>query len=349
MKPLISIFVPVFNQAEFIVESLESALAQTYSPLEIIVSDDRSTDRTFVIVQEMAAKYRGPHKLILNQNEKNLGITGNVNAMSHLAHGELVLAAAGDDISLPERSQVMFEAWDATGRTATSLHSRVIHIDERGEVIKRPTWELAGPPTNRVLEQPATASSYVETLKPGVFGCAAGWVPGIFKTFGDLPQGLLFEDNLITLRSVLLGRVLYVDSPLVKYRLHGSNNFNATHEYAVKWSTIKDQEKRKRRNFAHRAVMYQAFCKDLETARDMGKISAGECAKASAIAREKERLCSLQNEYLNANTFQKAGMLPRLSRAGLGRTELREMYARLLPAPVFQSAKLAMGWMRTGD
>ena len=110
-----------------------------------------------------------------------------------------------------------------------------------------------------------------------------------------------------------------------------------------------DLEDKKRRNFAHRAVMYRAFCQDLEAARGLGRITPDEFARATAIARKKERQCALQNEYLNGGTLHKARLLPRLSRLGLGRTELREMYARLLPAPVFHSAKLAMGLLRSGD
>jgi cellulose synthase/poly-beta-1,6-N-acetylglucosamine synthase-like glycosyltransferase len=63
-SPLITLFVYAFNHEKFIREAVEGAFAQTYNPLEIILSDDCSTDRTYEIMQEMAERYSGPHKVI---------------------------------------------------------------------------------------------------------------------------------------------------------------------------------------------------------------------------------------------------------------------------------------------
>jgi glycosyltransferase involved in cell wall biosynthesis len=56
-------------------------------------------------MKEMAASYNGPHKVILNRNEKNLGIGGDINRIMEIAQGELIIGVAGDDISLPERTK----------------------------------------------------------------------------------------------------------------------------------------------------------------------------------------------------------------------------------------------------
>jgi len=78
--------------------------------LEIILSDDASTDRTFDIMKEMAAVYHAPHTIILNRNPRNLGLCGHVNKIFYeIATGAWLVAAAGDDISLPERCQHVAE------------------------------------------------------------------------------------------------------------------------------------------------------------------------------------------------------------------------------------------------
>ena len=64
--------------------SIEAAFAQTWSPLEILLSDDCSPDGTFAVMQEMAAAYSGPHRVILNRNPKNLGITAHVDRIMEL-------------------------------------------------------------------------------------------------------------------------------------------------------------------------------------------------------------------------------------------------------------------------
>ncbi|HUF60663.1 MAG TPA: glycosyltransferase, partial [Verrucomicrobiales bacterium] len=53
-RPLVSFLLLAYNQEQYIHEAVEGAFSQTYSPLEIILSDDCSTDRTFEIMREMA-------------------------------------------------------------------------------------------------------------------------------------------------------------------------------------------------------------------------------------------------------------------------------------------------------
>ena len=85
---------------------MQGAFEQTYTPLEIILSDDCSTDRTFEIMEEMAGKYNGINKVILCRNEKNLGLIEHINKLMKIENGELIIVAAGDDISLPDRVQL---------------------------------------------------------------------------------------------------------------------------------------------------------------------------------------------------------------------------------------------------
>jgi glycosyltransferase involved in cell wall biosynthesis len=69
--PKVSIMIPVYNHEYFIEECLDSILSQNYSNLELVVSDDLSTDGTRKILK----KYASNKNIILLLNEKNLGIT----------------------------------------------------------------------------------------------------------------------------------------------------------------------------------------------------------------------------------------------------------------------------------
>ena len=62
-------------------------------------------------MQEMAAAYRGPHRVILNRNPRNLGITAHVDRIMELTSGGFVVQNAGDDVSVPERT----ERWSPPG------------------------------------------------------------------------------------------------------------------------------------------------------------------------------------------------------------------------------------------
>src|SRR4051812_34720579 len=75
-RPLVTFALFAYNHERFIRKAVDGALAQTYQPLEIIISDDCSTDRTFEIAQGMASAYNGAHKVVVNRNPKNLGADG---------------------------------------------------------------------------------------------------------------------------------------------------------------------------------------------------------------------------------------------------------------------------------
>src|SRR2546428_12446679 len=120
-KPLISFLIASYNQEAFIREAVESAFAQSYSPLEIIISDDCSNDRTFEIAQKMAAAYQGPHSVRLNRNATNFGIGGHANRVMELCRGELLAAAAGDDVSMPPRAEIIYQAGVQMGGGAAPI------------------------------------------------------------------------------------------------------------------------------------------------------------------------------------------------------------------------------------
>jgi hypothetical protein len=339
-RPLLTFVVFTYQQEHLVREAVRGALAQTYSPLEIILSDDASQDRTFEVMQEEVAAYRGPHQIRLNRNPSNLGPARHVNRVFDMVRGELVIVSAGDDISLPGRTAAVYEAWNSTGRTATLIHTRIVHIGERGEPIQHPIWNLPEEPSHRVVEQPAAPSLYVETLQPAVFGCAAAYSPSHFKLFGGLPDDVIHEDNVLTLRTALRGKVLFIDTPLVKYRLHGNNLCNSSHGLAVTRGAIREQEKRMQRGFVNRATMYHAFQKDLAKARELGIVSEEEFVTSTAAARRKQRIYALQASFMTSNVIRKLGTFVRLACAGARPIDLKELSFRLLPGPLFESVKL---------
>src|SRR6056297_3729012 len=93
-RPLVTFAVIAYNQERYIREAIEGAFAQTYHPLEIILSDDCSSDRTYQIMKEMAAAYDGPHKVVLNRNEPNLGVVPHIDRVMNLVRGDFIVVNA---------------------------------------------------------------------------------------------------------------------------------------------------------------------------------------------------------------------------------------------------------------
>ena len=229
-RPLITFLLIAYNQEKFIEEAVQGAFSQTYTPLEIILSDDASRDSTFEIMQKMTATYQGPHSIILNRNEKNLGIGAHINRCMELSHGELVVGAGGDDISLPERTVEIYQTWIDSGEKAFSIDSEYKLIDEGGNAFDSPPL--------RYLPQEQQLLHFSKTLVNYVWGCTHAWHRKVFDVFGPLPN-ITFEDVAIPPRSMLLGKVVHINKQLVKYRTHGKNICKSTNNLTAEESIDK--------------------------------------------------------------------------------------------------------------
>lgn len=104
-NPLVSIVVITYNSAKYVMETLESALSQTYRNVEIIISDDCSTDNTYDICKHYIDNKnikQGRVRCILTKTHSNGGICANYNNGLRHARGEWIKYIAGDDILEPD-------------------------------------------------------------------------------------------------------------------------------------------------------------------------------------------------------------------------------------------------------
>jgi glycosyltransferase involved in cell wall biosynthesis len=213
--PLVTLILLFYKQEGFIHEAVMGALNQTYSPLEIILSDDCSPDRTFEILQDLVKSYEGPHKIILNRNPTNLRVCENLNAAIALSSGELIVTAGGDDICYPNRCEVLAEEWLKPERKWHSICSNANLVNERGDFLgvymdlrKSGVWESAG-------VESALQKGFV-----GVTGCTHAFSRSNYETFGPLPATAPGEDEILGFRSLLLGGIKWIPDLLLSYRKH---------------------------------------------------------------------------------------------------------------------------------
>lgn len=104
---LVSVVIPTYNQEEFITETLNSVINQTYKNLEIIISDDCSKDNTIKIIKEFAVK---DARIKTFFSKENKGIPSNFNRAFDNCTGEFVAFFSGDDLMHPTKieKQVQF-------------------------------------------------------------------------------------------------------------------------------------------------------------------------------------------------------------------------------------------------
>lgn len=134
-SPLVSVVFPVYNGGRYLREALDSVLAQTYRPMEVIVMDDASTDDTPAIL----ATYGDAIRVV--RQSQNQGIYPNTNAGIALARGELIASYHSDDVYLPtivEQEVAFLERYPEVG----AVFASDIFIDAEGREYGR----LALPP-----------------------------------------------------------------------------------------------------------------------------------------------------------------------------------------------------------
>jgi glycosyltransferase involved in cell wall biosynthesis len=97
--PLVSVLIPTFNRAGMVVQAIESALAQTYRHIEVIVADNASVDDTATAVRAIAA--RDPRVRYV-RHDQNRNYLGNMRFLLEAATGEYVKFLMDDDVMLPD-------------------------------------------------------------------------------------------------------------------------------------------------------------------------------------------------------------------------------------------------------
>ncbi len=199
-RPLVSFCLLFYNHREWFGAALEAAFAQTYRPLEIVVSDDASTDGSPELIKDYIAVHAPADvSVIFNHNEKNLGIFATWLKTAALSHGELLIMAGGDDISLPERTVKIVDAWLSNGKRAAV----VSHAGYRVDTCGRSLGPLPAPST----EQP--------------LGALMAWRRDCYTAFPHEPIcPRCVEDVPFAKRALMLGGgELVIPDRLVEYRL----------------------------------------------------------------------------------------------------------------------------------
>jgi glycosyltransferase involved in cell wall biosynthesis len=224
----IAVVVPTFNAEAFAAAALESALAQTRRPDEIIVVDDGSTDGTVDLVQHLRAANR---QLISLHRQPNGGPAAARNTGIHLTSADLIAPLDADDLFLPNHLAALENAFVQEPGAVLCFGDALVFTDgDKSETSFLAGKRLAGLKYRelenglRVVEEPA-----FESLIPGNYIPVSG---SLFSRRAALGVGFynahlnLVEDWDLNLRLSRVGPIAYYTFPIAKKREHDAN---ATH------------------------------------------------------------------------------------------------------------------------
>ena len=213
--PQVSVILLTFNCARFVREAIGSLFSQDWAePLEVIVSDDTSTDGTYDIVRSEASAYRVSYIVSVRQQRTNSGSkSAHLNEVVPSVTGDIIVSFDGDDISQSSRIRRLVEVFRSRPGVY-AVYSSFSVIDPLGSPY--------GP--GRV-PHPAPAVSAVQWFARAdayAAGATLAVRRAVFEVFGPLDPAI-HEDVVLPFRASLLGDTVYIDEPLVRARRHAGS------------------------------------------------------------------------------------------------------------------------------
>jgi len=199
--PNLSVIIPAYNAEAFIVDTVQSALNQTYRDLEVIVVDDGSKDRTLERLDQFGGRVRV-------HQQANSGVARARNAGVKLATGEWIAFLDADDLWMPHKIERQLERRDAP----MSFTDRV----NFGDIGDLPVLQSRVTPMHG-------GDLFLPLLRDGNFITLTSVMlrRELFEQMGGFYTGLNgTEDWDLWLRIAERHEIAFVDEPLVQYRLH---------------------------------------------------------------------------------------------------------------------------------
>jgi glycosyltransferase involved in cell wall biosynthesis len=226
MRNRISVALCTYNGERFLPEQLASIERQTRLPDELVVCDDGSTDRTMTIVREFAGSASYPVRVF--ENERNLGSAANFERAIRLCDGDLIALTDQDDIWYPlrlQRSEQEFTDHPDAGL----IFSDADLIDDKSELLGESLWQRLGFFGKR--KHDVLAGQYVVLAK---YRFVTGATMMFRATLRDrcLPIGAgWIHDEWIAMMVAAFADLRPIDQPLIRYRIHGSQQVGFTNKF----------------------------------------------------------------------------------------------------------------------
>lgn len=203
-KIKITVLMPVYNGADYITEAIRSVLNQTFNAFELLILDDGSTDDTVAEIK----KFNDPRIRLLECEHR--GFAGTLNHGLLEARAGLIARFDADDVCKPERLATQFEFMQ-THPDHVLIGSEEDYIDRNGDYLF-------------TLTCPGYTDAELRSLDPEL--CPFSHTSVLFrkevvlKAGGYYHRGHSFEDHMLWLKVIQMGKVANLPVSLVKYRFN---------------------------------------------------------------------------------------------------------------------------------
>lgn len=219
----ISVVLAAYNGEKYIVSQLRSLAEQTLLPDEVIICDDRSTDRTVSLVNDFIAENRLGWQVYINK--ENIGYINNFRRALSLCTGEVVFLCDQDDIWEKDKIESVAGVF-GSDEDITAVISSFSKIDKNGDTISEvPKKNTAN---NGLI--PFSVTEEKTVVGPQTFlsvnispGCTEAFSKSAVTRYLEAGSGSMPHDWELGIIASTLGKAVYFDRKLTRYRLHEAN------------------------------------------------------------------------------------------------------------------------------
>jgi glycosyltransferase involved in cell wall biosynthesis len=217
--PLVSVIIPSFNHQDYIGECIESVLNQSYSNLEILITDDKSDDQTANIV----SKY-DDDRITFTKNKKRIGQFATTNSLINEANGEYIAILNSDDVFLTDKIQKQV-SFLSNNHDIPAVFCHIHPIDQNGKDF----FDVSPERFNYKYLNPSNRSRY-EWLRFFFYqqNCLCHPTVLIRKSCHNMigTYNYYFKqiaDFDLWVRLLMKSNIHVIEEPLLKFRIHQGN------------------------------------------------------------------------------------------------------------------------------
>lgn len=227
---LITICIPVYNSAEYLEKALYSIINQSYKNLEIIISDNASTDNSWELIKKFQ---KDDSRIKISKNFKNIGYSANCNKMIKAATGRLIAIYHSDDIYHKDIVKESFEILNSN-KELSGIFTLYRKIDNEDNIGLKAYYPLKKEgEVSRVSLDEYIDSILITGGSP--FCCPTSMIrKEVYQKLNGYDENLKFiEDQDMWARILLTGELAIINKSLIYYRIHESQGSNIYKEKTV--------------------------------------------------------------------------------------------------------------------
>lgn len=234
--PLVSVLIPAYNHENYIQETIESIINQTYPNIELIILNDGSKDKTWEKITELKPKCENRFVKIHFETKQNEGTCITLNKLLKLSSGEFVYIIASDDLTKPQAIEKEVKFLQDNPDYALAVGDNE-YVDSMGKQIFRTQKAFTSNIKNakyKTVKEFLSSKLKIDFLSDD-FGSyktlyKENYIPNgylirknIFETIGNFTKNAPLEDFWLMLQISKYKKMKYIDEILFSYRIHDTN------------------------------------------------------------------------------------------------------------------------------